>query len=55
MAITKNTPRDKIAAALVDAANTIDSHRERKNDSAYYDDILAGKDNTTAAVFTRRK
>ncbi len=55
MAITKNTPRDKIAAALVDSANATNSHRQKTNDDSYYEDILGGKDNTTAAVFSRRK
>ena len=55
MAITKKTPRDKIAAALVDKANITNSHRQKTEDDAYYENIWGGKDNTTAAVFTRRK
>lgn len=56
MAITTNTPKERIASALIEAANTTKSYRkEPKVGFEYNDYIEAGKDNSTAAVFSKKK
>ena len=56
MAITRQTkPRD-LARAIVDNAINNDSYRpELRNDPYYKSTIPGGKDNTTAAVYTRKR
>lgn len=56
MAITANTPKEKIASALVNAANTTRSYRpEQKGEFEYNTHIEAGKDNSTAAIFSKKR
>lgn len=55
MAITTKTPREKIAKALVEAANKSISTRRNTYDFANYHDIIyGGKDNETAAVYLKK-
>ena len=51
MAITSNTPTRFLAKTLVDAAKSKNSVQHHLNPDKYNTYILAGKDNTTAAIY----
>ena len=56
MAITTNTSREEIAKALVNSALTTTSIRKPKEkETGYYSKIPPGKDNTTAADYSKSK
>lgn len=56
-AITNQTSHKELAKAIVNNALNTDSKRAKrgdKTDSAYYEEIKGGKDNTTAAVYINK-
>ena len=56
MIITTKTSREEIAKALVKSALENDSYRNTKNqEKEFVRTIYAGKDNTTAAVYAKKK
>ena len=56
MAITRQTQPRELAKAIVDTAITNDSYRpDLQNNPQYKASIRGGKDNTTAAVYTRKR
>lgn len=54
MAITRTTPPEDLARALVDAAKNNNSEQHHLNPEEYANYIAGGKDNTTAAVYDKR-
>lgn len=55
MAITTKTPIEEIARALVSNANSNTSYRNLPPERYYYEEIPGGKDNMTAAVYSKGK
>ncbi len=53
--ISTRTPRDKIAKELVEEADVgVSSRKNNFDKESYYDNLFGGRDNETAAVYTRK-